>query len=136
MSTVTWSILPNFKRSEFTCKCGCGFAPMDASFMWKLQSIRTAHTKPMYISSGYRCPSHNKTASSTGLTGPHTTGCAADILCSGSNATSILRFAVGEGMTGFGLKQKGPHSLRFIHLDNLQPSETTPPGLRPWVWTY
>lgn len=120
----------NFSSAEFACQCGCDCADMDAEFMGRLQAVREAYGKPMRITSGYRCPTHNSNVSSTGENGPHTTGRAADVAVSGNDAHRLLAIALEQGMTGVGVKQKGPHGGRFIHLDNLTE------GARPWCWSY
>ena len=119
-----WSDLKYFKRSEFFCKCGCGEADMDEQFMRKLDSARETLGFPLPISSGYRCPRHNNNVSSTGFTGPHTTGKACDIALSharASRALGVLHFLF-EGM---GVNQKGEG--RFLHVDDCGPDR---------LWSY
>lgn len=120
---------PNFSVDEMKCKCGCGKADMDREFMMDLQALREA-VGPLKVSSAYRCPEHNQRVSSTGPDGPHTTGKAADILCSGKHAHEVLMSACFFDFTGIGVSQKGAHGSRFIHLD------TITAGPRPNVWTY
>ena len=110
----------------------CGAFMTVPEFMDKLQALRTEYGKSMKITSGYRCSAHNAAVSSTGLTGPHTTGQAVDIACSGADAYKIVSIAITHGFTGIGVSQKGPHGSRFIHLDTL----TAPNHPRPNVWTY
>ena len=119
-----------FSQAEMACKCGCGEAPMDEDFMRVLDAIREDFGKPLAVSSGYRCPSHNAVVSSTGSTGPHTTGCAADVKVSGADAHRILELALQYGAMGIGVSQKGPHGSRFIHIDTIHS------GNRPWIWSY
>ncbi len=120
----------NFSSYEFKCKCGCGKSDMNRRFIETLQAIRDEYGKPIIITSGYRCPDHNSRVSSTGKTGPHTTGKAVDIAVSGNDAHKLLAVAIFNGMSGIGVKQKGPHDGRFLHLDTLTS------GPRPWVWSY
>ena len=117
---------PYFHELEFDCK-HCGKNEMKSEFMDRLLEIRKAFGKPMVISSGYRCPDHNDAVSSTGRTGPHTTGYAADILVSGPNARELL--ALASEFPRVGVSQKGDHGSRFIHLDCL-------PGKGRTVWSY
>lgn len=128
---MNWSRWPNFTEAEMRCKCGCGRADMDPGFMDRLQEMRAAATFPFVITSGFRCPDYNDRISSTGRTGPHTTGQAADIGVLGHRAHTVAGLAHKYGMTGIGQNQKGPHSKRFIHIDSL--ADGFP---RPWVWTY
>jgi len=122
---------PSFTPAEMACKCGCGKSDMDHAFMLKLQAVRDV-VGPLGVSSGYRCPEYNQSVSSTGLNGPHTTGKAADVRCSGNQAHAVLMQAMFRVFTGAGVAQKGPHGSRFIHLDTLTPDEAP----RPWVWSY
>jgi len=38
-----------------------------------------------------------------------------------------------HGFTGIGVAQRGPHNKRFIHIDNIVNSDTSP---RPTIWSY
>jgi len=120
----------HFKEYELKCRCGCEFPGMVDGFMEKLELMREDIGKPLTLSSAYRCPEHNDNVSGTGRDGPHTTGRAVDILCSGVLASEVLEAATIAGMTGYGIKQNGPHHKRFIHVDDLKE------GTRPWVWSY
>ncbi len=119
----------HFTREELTCRCGCGLMGFSAEFLEALEELRQAYGRPMAITSGYRCPKHNQTVSSTGESGPHTIG-AVDVAVSGPDAHHLLLMALELGWTGIGIKQHG--ASRFIHLDRLT-SRTHP---RPRVWSY
>ena len=120
-----------FKREEFTCKCGCGQTLIEDTFIDKLDDLRDKCGFPLQVTSGYRCPTHNDRVSSTGLTGPHTTGRAADFLVSRSNAYDTVKYALLMGFTGIGVNQKG--SGRFIHVDDLPNGPNQP---RCTIWSY
>ena len=128
--TLDWSLYPNFSETEMRCKCGCGRADMDPGFMAWLQRLRGQYRQPMIVNSALRCSDHNTQVSSTGRTGPHTTGKAIDIGVSRSDAHRLLSLACSTGVSGIGVKQTG--SGRFLHLDMLQPDE----GPRPNLWGY
>ena len=119
-----------FTKEELQCKCGCGQARMDEDFMQMMDILRFKLNKPVRLNSAYRCPEHNNNVSSTGYNGPHTTGKAVDVRCSGKTAHAILKIAAGLDFDGIGISQKGDHGGRFIHLDTLR-GDT-----RPWVWSY
>ena len=104
---------------------------MDPAFMEKLQLIREDYGKPLYPSSGFRSGSYNNTVSKTGFHGPHTTGHAVDILISGSEAIRLMEIALRHGITSIGVSQRGQHSKRFLHFDDLTDSAN-----RPWTWSY
>lgn len=121
-----------FKAEEFKCRCGCEANLIENSFVLKLDDLREQYGRPMVVSSGYRCPKHNAAVSSTGATGPHTTGRAVDIAISRAEAVLLLAFALAGGtFTGFGINQKG--GARFLHLDDLPNGPGVP---RPTIWSY
>lgn len=110
-----------FLYSEFDQKglAGSGEEYMDRSFLANLDALRHKCGFPFIITSGYRSPEYNNRVSSTGLTGPHTTGSAVDIAVSRENAYILLREAFEmDCFNGVGLQQKG--GGRFIHLDSIE----------------
>lgn len=48
-----------FTRDEFTCKCGCGFDTVDYELVRIMDDVRAYFNKPVIISSGCRCKTHN-----------------------------------------------------------------------------
>jgi uncharacterized protein YcbK (DUF882 family) len=50
----------HFNRSEFACKCGCGKNTVDAELVEVLEHLRSVVAEPITITSGNRCPTHNK----------------------------------------------------------------------------
>lgn len=121
----------HFKLEEFACRCGCGANLMDFVFVDELDELRHRLGFPLVITSGYRCPAYNAKVSSTGSTGPHTTGRAADISISHARAYELLQTALLMKFTGIGVQQKG--GGRFLHLDNLPNAPGQP---RPTLWSY
>ena len=130
---VDWSQIPSFSADEFTCKCGCGVEQMDETFIYKLQDLRDRCGFPFRVTSGYRCSGHPVEAkrAAAGKVGAHTTGNAADIAVTGSDAYTVIKHATNMGFTGIGVQQKG--ASRFIHLDDIYEVDGFP---RPWVWSY
>ena len=126
-----------FQWSEFDQKDGklpgSGEQFMNHAFVEKLDALREACGFPFIITSAYRSPEYNAKVSTTGLKGPHTTGRAVDIQCSGERTYLIIKHAIALGFTGIGTSQSGPHDKRFIHLDDLTPADGFP---RPYVWDY
>ena len=100
--------------------------------MEKLIEVREAVNVPFVITSGYRHTSH-PVESVKKSPGAHTTGHAVDILIRGGDAYRTILLAAAFGMTGIGVKQHGPHSSRFIHVDTMERSDRHP---RPWIWSY
>lgn len=121
---MDWSRYPNFTREEFTCRCGCGKNEVRPEFMERLQALRTAYGKPMIITSGYRCLQHPVETDKV-HPGMHTTGLAADIGISGSEAVTLLHLALDAGFRGVGVQQKG--NGRFLHVDLRE---------TPMIWSY
>ena len=121
----------NFSESELACSC-CGKNEMTQETVDALQALRESIGKPLRLSSAYRCPKHNSKVSSTGKSGPHTTGMAIDIACSGKDAWELLSFAMirSKIWKGIGISQKGKHESRFIHLDTIEADN------RPWILSY
>ncbi len=127
---MNWDDYANFGPDEFRCQCGCGAVEMDPAFIALLQRIRDEFGA-MKITSGYRCPQHPIEAKKH-APGAHSTGQAADISVSGSRALHLLRVALShDDIQGVGVNQRGAHSRRIIHLDNV--TEKLP---RPTIWTY
>ena len=50
----------NLTRKEVACKCGCGFDIVDPKLVDTFQTLRDYINKPINITSGCRCPEHNK----------------------------------------------------------------------------
>jgi len=123
---------PHFTPREMACRRS-GKLLLTPEFLDALEALRATVNRPLPVTAGYRDPEHNALVSSTGKTGPHTTGRAADIAISGEDAYALLGAAIRAGsFTGIGLNQRGPHAGRFIHLDTLSPTAAP----RPRVWTY
>ena len=106
-----WTKYPNFSEGELACPC-CGEAEMNRDFMGILQAIRTDYGKPMNVTSGYRCETHNKALRG----GPeHPAGQAVDILVANPDAMELVALAVKYGLPRVGISQRGDRP-RFIHL--------------------
>ena len=120
-----------FSDNELKCK-GTNEIHMDEEFMEKLVAIRDKLNLPMIITSGYRSKEHNK-AIGGAKNSPHLQGKAVDVACYGEKAYKIVQLALAEGFTGIGVKQKGAHGARFIHIDTMEVGPLVP---RPWIWSY
>ena len=73
----------NFSKYEFACKCGCGFDDIAPNLIKVLQKLRDKFGKPIYISSGCRCPKHNVEVGGV-PDSQHTRGKASDIFWHGN----------------------------------------------------
>ncbi len=68
----------SFSYKEVQCRCGCKKAEMKPEFMEVLQKLRDLCGFPLVITSGYRCPRHNKAVGGA-LNSSHMKGIAVDI---------------------------------------------------------
>lgn len=81
-------ISKHFNRSEFACKCGCGFDTVDIETLEVLEEVRTYFDKPVSINSACRCPDHNfKVGGSENS--QHVKGRAADIVVAGIDPREV-----------------------------------------------
>ena len=71
----------NFKVSEFTCHCGCGYNVIDQRVIDMAQAIRDTLGVPVHVNSGCRCEKNNIACGGT-KGSFHTKGKAADLSCS------------------------------------------------------
>ncbi|KKM28197.1 hypothetical protein LCGC14_1567150 [marine sediment metagenome] len=130
-------ITKHFNEDELRCQCGCGRMEFSDKAVRFLEALRGRYGRAIRINSGYRCPEHNDSVSSTGPNGPHTVtanqNITVDIQISGEAVAKLLYHAINLGFTGIGVKQKGNHAGRFIHLDMIMPAGRHP---RPRVWSY
>mgnify|MGYP003155548437 FL=1 len=121
-----------FSEEELRCK-GTGELKMMEEFMDKLILLRETIKQPLVISSGYRSPIYNERIGGS-KNSAHILGKAVDIVCSGEKAFTIVKLATVLGFTGIGVQQRGEHSKRFIHLDDVPKENKDMP--RPWIWSY
>ena len=115
----------NFSLEEFKCSC-CGLVDINSDLLDLLQTAREV-VGPLQITSAYRCPEHNNNVSSTGLSGPHTTGKSVDIHVSNSQHRKKLIDYFTSKVTGLGIAKT------FIHIDILTSDEVPH---RPNCWIY
>jgi zinc D-Ala-D-Ala carboxypeptidase len=128
---ATWQWGPYFTPQEFACR-GTGKVLVVPRHMNMVFALREMVGFGMTSNSSYRDPDYD---ASVGGAGVHPFGIADDWRVSGARAHALLLGAFKLGFTGIGIRQKGPHEKRFIHLDNLNPS-ITDKHPRPWVWSY
>lgn len=100
---------PNFKRSEFACKCGCGFDTVDVELLNVAELIRSeigAYTP----NSGCRCKKYNKTVGGYPKS-KHTIGRAMDVPTDNPNKLYNMLNSVYPNTFGLGLYKT------FVHVD-------------------
>jgi hypothetical protein len=99
----------NLTRREIECKCGCGFDIVDFKLIETFQALRDYVNQPIFITSGCRCPEHNKKSGGV-KDSAHVKGMALDMYINGlSNRQfgELVKKAHSEG--------KLPH-LRYCYL--------------------
>lgn len=103
----------HFSVAEFSCHgqdCGCTEVKIDEKLVERLETIRDHFGARTYISSGYRCPTHN--ASVDGASNSyHMRGQAADIVVEGVAPAEVAKYAESIGILGIGLYDS------FVHID-------------------
>lgn len=109
-----WARFPNFKRNELKCK-HCDKCNISEDIVIILQMMRDQLKKPIFISSGYRCPEH-PIEKMKEKPGEHSMGMAADIICNGQDALFLLEVSHRLGVRRIGLHQKGRPSGRYMHI--------------------
>ncbi|MCL5743255.1 MAG: D-Ala-D-Ala carboxypeptidase family metallohydrolase [Acidobacteria bacterium] len=103
----------HFRRDEFACRCGCGFAAVSPDLVAGLEQLRDQVGKPVMVLSGCRCAAHNAAAGGA-RNSQHVKGQAVDIRVCGMTARELYTeaSAIG-GFRGFGLDEE----RGFLHVD-------------------
>lgn len=111
------SLSANLKASEFSCHGSgcCSTVLIDDLLVTYIQKIRDHFGKPITITSGYRCPTHNSRVG--GATGSrHSKGQAADIVIQGVAPREVAKYAESIGIKGIGLYETNADG-HFTHID-------------------
>lgn len=107
----------NFVSKEFDCQGGscCSETHIDDQLVIYLQKIRDHFGRSIIITSGYRCPTHNRAVG--GATGSyHVQGKAADISVQGIAPREVAKYAESIGIKGIGLYETSADGY-FVHID-------------------
>jgi uncharacterized protein YcbK (DUF882 family) len=113
----------HFKKSEFTCRCGCGKNNIDQSLVSRLDEVREIFGAPIVISSGCRCEKHN--AAEGGVhDSAHVLGLAADIRVTDSAVRFHLLSILMHRFERIGIAKT------FIHVD----VDQTKPRQVAWLY--
>jgi zinc D-Ala-D-Ala carboxypeptidase len=104
--------IKHFKHKEFACR-HCGEIKVDINLLEKLEQLRTAiGNRPIYINSGYRCPTHNRNVGGA-KNSQHMYGKAADIRAKDMSPRTLEKFAdtiFANGGVGMG-------GQNIVHVD-------------------
>ena len=105
-------ISKNFNRSEFACKCGCGFDAVDKELVCVLELVRKNFNAPVIINSACRCLEHNRGVGSKD-TSQHVKAKAADIVVKGVRPQRVYHYLENIFSNKYGL---GNYET-FTHVD-------------------
>lgn len=106
-----------FGSTEMDCHGNgcCGETIVNETLIKYLTQIRQHFGKPITITSGYRCPVHNRNVG--GATGSrHGKGDAADIVVAGVSPRIVTQYAESIGILGIGLYET-KNDGHFVHID-------------------
>ena len=104
----------NFSRHEFACRC-CDRTEINQRLVDALQELRDLAGLPVRVTSGYRCPEHNR-AIGGATRSQHLLGTAADISVRGMTSAEMYRLA--EDVEAFSNGGIGVYPDKgFIHVD-------------------
>ncbi|MGL4843847.1 MAG: D-Ala-D-Ala carboxypeptidase family metallohydrolase [Aeromonas veronii] len=103
---------PYFKRSEFACRCQCGADTVDYELIQVLERIRTHYGKPVVITSGIRCATHNKNVGGASKSS-HLSGKAADFYVKGVDLAVVHRQLLNWYPDRYGIAI----GSGFVHVD-------------------
>jgi len=101
----------HFSRSEFACKCGCGFNTVDKELLELVELVRELNGNvPLTPNSGCRCTNYNRRVGG-GTKSQHLYGRAADLPVRDPKTVYSQLTRIYPDTMGFGLYSK------FIHVD-------------------
>ncbi len=107
---IDWDRVNFFSKKEFNCRC-CGKSNISANLILKLDLARELAETPFVITSGYRCPKHNREVGGV-KDSAHVLGLAVDIAVPDNVARlNILRGLIIAGFRRIGIGKD------FIHAD-------------------
>jgi len=112
------NIALHFKLSEFSCPC-CKRVILHPKLLVKLIELRKILERPVYITSGYRCPEYNQKIGGV-VNSYHCIGLAADIQVKDISLIDLLGYAEEIDFNGIGFYEK----KNFLHLD-VRPTKRT-----------
>lgn len=114
---VAVKLSASFVSTEFDChgRGCCNTTIINPQLVIYLQKIRDHFGVPITITSGYRCPTHNRNVG--GATGSrHGKGDAADISLRGIAPRQVAQYAESIGIKGIGLYETNADG-HFVHID-------------------
>lgn len=91
-----------FNREEFACKCGCGFDTVDFELAALLDSVREHFNKPIVITSGCRCATHNKAVGGSAKS-QHLVGKAVDFIVKEVPEDRVVHYLLTKYPNSYGI---------------------------------
>ena len=105
----SWDDIKHFKKSEFTCKCGCRLNNIQLSIVKIADEVREHFGSPAIVTSGTRCSKHNAEVGGV-ANSRHLQGKATDMYVQNVSWYDLLEYLRG-------LEQKG--KIRYCyHINN------------------
>jgi len=101
----------HFNKSEFTCKCGCGFVIINPELITVLEGIRQRYGI-VRINSACRCAEHNKAVGGSSDS-QHMRGTASDIIVEGFSPFKVQQYLIAKYADKYGI---GSYTS-FTHID-------------------
>ena len=86
-----WDGIKYFKPEEFQCKCGCKTNGIDHELVEILEKVREHFGRPVTVTSGVRCPSHNARVGGVSNS-QHVYKTAADFVVSGVAPRTVANY--------------------------------------------
>jgi len=102
----------NFKREEFSCKCGCGYNTADFDLVNICQEIADHFEDVVNITSGCRCHGHNKAVGGS-ANSQHLLGRAADLKLKHTDPEEVQEYLTSQYPDSLGI---GKYNT-FTHID-------------------
>ncbi len=104
----------NFSKSEFSCRCSCGFERISMDTVRICQAVRDFFDKPVTVTSGCRCESHNANVGGS-KSSQHLQGTAADIVVKDIKPSLVYEY-LDENADELGVGGLGSYDT-FTHVD-------------------
>ena len=101
-NTTMGDISKHFNRAEFACGDGCGFSTVDAELIGVLEDVRERFDGRVRVTSGCRCPAHNRRVGGA-ADSEHTRGTAADIIVDGVSAAVVYDYLTNKYPGRYGI---------------------------------
>ncbi len=106
-----WYSIKHFDKTEFECRCGCGFNAIDKDLVKSLDNARDDACCQFIINSACRCIKHNKNVVGE-VDSSHIKGLAVDInIINDRDRFKVLVSLIENGFNRIGVYKN------FIHVD-------------------